>query len=79
TDASAITEKLQGFDEIASVRLSALSEDGKAAKMSVALSINPYSTEAIAFMENLRDDTPELLQEAGLEAESYYSGVTAKI
>ncbi|MBY0154936.1 MMPL family transporter [Cytobacillus oceanisediminis] len=79
TDASAITEKLQGFDEIASVRLSALSEDGKAAKMSVALSINPYSTEAIAFMENLRDDTPELLKEAGLEAESYYSGVTAKI
>nr|WP_285838795.1 MMPL family transporter [Cytobacillus oceanisediminis] len=79
TDASAITEKLQGFDEIASVRLSALSEDGKAAKMSVALSINPYSTEALAFMENLRDDTPELLQEAGLEAESYYSGVTAKI
>lgn len=79
TDASAITEKLQGYDEIASVRLSALSEDGKAAKMSVALSINPYSTEAIAFMENLRDDTPELLQEAGLEAESYYSGVTAKI
>ncbi|WP_342025582.1 MMPL family transporter [Cytobacillus pseudoceanisediminis] len=78
-DASAITEKLQGFDEIASVRLSALSEDGKAAKMSVALSINPYSTEALAFMENLRDDTPELLQEAGLEAESYYSGVTAKI
>ncbi|OHX50791.1 MMPL family transporter [Cytobacillus oceanisediminis] len=79
TDASAITDKLQGFDEIASVRLSALSEDGKAAKMSVALSINPYSTEAITFMENLRDDTPELLKEAGVEAESYYSGVTAKI
>lgn len=79
TDASAITEKLQGFDEIASVRLSALSEDGKAAKMSVALSINPYSTEAITFMENLRDDTPDLLKEAGVEAESYYSGVTAKI
>ncbi|WP_282139513.1 MMPL family transporter [Cytobacillus oceanisediminis] len=78
-DASAITDKLQGFDEIASVRLSALSEDGKAAKMSVALSINPYSTEAITFMENLRDDTPELLKEAGVEAESYYSGVTAKI
>ncbi|MGV3263620.1 MMPL family transporter [Cytobacillus pseudoceanisediminis] len=78
-DASAITDKLQGFDEIASVRLSALSEDGKAAKMSVALSINPYSTEAITFMENLRDDTPELLKEAGVEAESYYSGVTTKI
>ncbi|UOE53702.1 MMPL family transporter [Bacillus sp. CMF12] len=79
TDASAITDKLQGFDEIASARLSALSEDGKAAKMSVAFSINPYSTEAITFMENLRDDTPALLKEAGVEAESYYSGVTAKI
>jgi putative drug exporter of the RND superfamily len=79
TDASVITDKLQGFDEIASVRLSALSEDGKAAKMSVALSINPYSTEAISFMENLRDDTPSILKEAGVEAQSYYSGVTAKI
>ncbi|WP_264737865.1 MMPL family transporter [Cytobacillus firmus] len=79
TDAGAITDKLQGFNEIASVRLSALSEDGKAAKMSVALSINPYSTEAITFMENLREDTAELLKEAGVEAESYYSGVTAKI
>ncbi|WP_370222999.1 MMPL family transporter [Cytobacillus sp.] len=79
TDSAAITEKLQGFDEIASVRLSALSEDGSAVKMSVALSINPYSTEAISFMENLREDTPELLKEAGVEAESYYSGVTAKI
>ncbi|RBP96019.1 RND superfamily putative drug exporter [Cytobacillus firmus] len=79
TDAIAISDKLQGYDEIASVRLSAFSEDGKAAKISVALSINPYSTEAITFMEKLRDDTPELLKEAGVEAESYYSGVTAKI
>ncbi|WP_436371995.1 MMPL family transporter [Cytobacillus sp. BC1816] len=79
TDANAISDKLQGYDEIASVRLSAYSEDGKAAKISVALSINPYSAEAITFMEKLRDDTPELLKEAGVEAESYYSGVTAKI
>lgn len=78
-DASAITDKLLDFDEIASVRLSALSEDGNAAKMSVALSTNPYSNKAITFMENLRDDTPELLKEAGVEAEAYYSGVTAKI
>lgn len=78
-DSSAITDKLQDFDEIASVRLSALSEDGNAAKMSVALSTNPYSNKAITFMENLRDDTPELLKEAGVEAEAYYSGVTAKI
>ncbi|MGN7177430.1 MMPL family transporter [Cytobacillus sp. SAFR-174] len=78
-DTAAISEKLQEYEEVASVRLSALSEDGKAAKMSVALSINPYSNEAISFMKNLRDDTPELLEEIGVEAESYYSGVTPKI
>ncbi|SUV06128.1 MMPL domain-containing protein [Cytobacillus firmus] len=78
-DTAAISEKLQEYDEVASVRLSALSEDGKAAKMSVALSINPYSNEAISFMKDLRDDTPELLEEIGVEAESYYSGVTPKI
>ncbi|WP_404354940.1 MMPL family transporter [Cytobacillus firmus] len=78
-DTAAISEKLQKYDEVASVRLSALSEDGKAAKMSVALSINPYSNEAISFMKDLRDDTPELLEEIGVEAESYYSGVTPKI
>lgn len=47
--------------------------------MSVALSINPYSNEAISFMKDLRNDTPELLEEIGVEAESYYSGVTPKI
>nr|WP_285876792.1 MMPL family transporter [Fictibacillus phosphorivorans] len=78
-DADAISKKLQEFDEVASVRLSALTEDGKAAKMDVALSINPYSNKAIDFMRNLRDDTPELLKEIGVDAKSYYSGVTPKI
>jgi putative drug exporter of the RND superfamily len=78
-DTSAIIEKWQSYDEIASVRLSAQTEDTKALKMNVALSMNPYSTEAIDFIEDLRKDTPELLEELSIGGEAYYSGVTAKI
>jgi len=78
-DTVTVIEKLQGFDEIASVRLTAKSEDSKAAKMSVALTMNPYSTEAIDFMQELREETPEMLDELSIDGEAYYSGVTAKL
>ncbi|MFB5282567.1 MMPL family transporter [Peribacillus sp. Hz7] len=78
-DTVTVIEKLQGFDEIASARLTAKSEDSKAAKMSVALTMNPYSTEAIDFMQELREETPAMLDELSIDGEAYYSGVTAKL
>lgn len=78
-DTKAIIDQWQSYDEIASVRVSAQSEDAKALKMSVALSMNPYSTEAIDFIEDLRKDTPELLEDLSIDGEAYYSGVTPKI
>lgn len=78
-DTTAIIEKWKSFDEIASVRPSVQSDDSNALKLSVALSMNPYSTKAINFMEDLQEKTPELLEELSIDGKAYYSGVTARI
>ena len=41
--------------------------------------MNPYSVEAMDFIEDLIDETPEILDDLGLDAEAYYSGVTPKL
>ncbi|MBY0148742.1 MMPL family transporter [Neobacillus niacini] len=79
TDVTAFTEKLQEYDKIASVRLTAQSEDAKALKLSVVLAMNPYSTESMNFIKDLREDTPNLLKDLSISGEPYYSGVTAKL
>lgn len=78
-DAAKITEKLNAEKEIASVRLAGITEKGDAAKFSVALDMNPYSVEAMDYMEELRNQSPELLEDLGLEADAYFSGVTPKL
>lgn len=78
-DTAAIIEKWSEFDEIASVRMSAISDDAKALKLSIALSINPYSTEAIDFIEDLRENSPKLLDDLSINGEAHYSGVTPKL
>lgn len=78
-DITTLTEKLEGYDEIASVRLTAQSEDSKAIKLSVVLAMSPYSTEAIDIIENLREDKTNLLKDSSISGEAYFSGVTAKL
>lgn len=78
-DVTAFTERLQEYDEIATVRLTAQSEDAKALKLSVVLAANPYSTESMNFIKDLREDTPNLLKDLSISGEPYYSGVTAKL
>lgn len=78
-DAVKITEKLNAEKEIASVRLAGITENGDAAKFSIALDMNPYSVEAMDYMENLRNQSPELLKDLGLKADAYFSGVTPKL
>ena len=71
--------KLEGYEEIESVRLTGITEDSKAAKFSAALTLNPYSTEAIDFVEELQKESDTILHELSLHGDVYYSGVTAKI
>ncbi|WP_099364440.1 MMPL family transporter [Fredinandcohnia onubensis] len=76
---TAFAEKLQEYDEIATVRMTAQSEDSKALKLSVVLATNPYSTESMTIIKDLREDTPNLLNDLSISGEAYYSGVTAKL
>ncbi|WP_144475781.1 MMPL family transporter [Cytobacillus oceanisediminis] len=65
--------------EIASVRPAGLTENGEAAKFSIALDMNPYSIEAMDYIEKLRDDAPQILDDLGLKADAYFSGITPKL
>ncbi|GAK42389.1 MMPL family transporter [Paenibacillus urinalis] len=71
--------KLENYEEINSVRTSGVTEDTTAAKFSVALTMNPYSTEAIDFVEELRSQSEAILNELSLQGDVYFGGVTAKL
>lgn len=72
-------QTLKGYEEIDSARLSGTTEDGRAAAYSVTLTLNPYSPEAIDFVEELRGQSDEILRELSLNGSIYYSGVTPKL
>lgn len=78
-DTMKLIEKLQSEEEIASIRPAGVTENGEAVKFSIALAMNPYSVEAMDYTEELLDKTPELLEELGMDAKAYYSGVTPKL
>lgn len=73
------TNELSNYKEINSTTLVAVTEDQTAAKINVSLTMNPYSSEAIDFVEDLRAGTDDLMKELGLDAEVYYSGTTLKL
>lgn len=76
---TAITEQLLANDAIASVRPSAASDDETKLKLSMAFELNPYSPEAIDKLEEMREDSAEILKAAGIEGELHLAGVTAKL
>ncbi|MGI2329169.1 MMPL family transporter [Planococcus sp. YIM B11945] len=77
--AASLTDALNGYDEIASARPSGQTEDGGALKYSIALSMNPYSTEALDFVEDLRSDSAALLEDASIDGETHFGGITPKL
>ncbi|WP_455661496.1 MMPL family transporter [Pradoshia sp.] len=78
-EVAAFAEKLAEYDEINSASPSGITDDGKAAKVTVSLTLNPYSTEAIDFMEELRSESDELQESANMDADISYTGTTAKL
>ncbi|WP_342430972.1 MMPL family transporter [Neobacillus sp. FSL H8-0543] len=78
-DSTTIIEKLQTEKEIAAVRIMGQTEDAKALKLSVSLSLNPYSKEALNYVDDLREKTPEMLKDLSIDGEAHYSGVTTKL
>lgn len=78
-DAAAVAEKIEAYDEVASVRLLGQSEDSSALKLSIALSMNPYAVASIDFIKSLRDEAPRMLENLSIAGEAHFSGVTAKL
>ena len=77
--AAALAEELTSFEEIASARLSGQTENGEAVKYSIALSLNPYSVEALDFMEELRVDSASLIPGAAIDGDAHFGGITPKL
>ncbi|MGM9945057.1 MAG: MMPL family transporter [Lysinibacillus sp.] len=75
----AFLDKLASYDEIGSIRVSGTTEDETAVKYTVSLALNPYSIEAIDFMEGLRNETDAIVKDLDLSADVYYSGITMKL
>ena len=74
-----ITEELLADEMIASVRLSAVSNDETKLKLSMAFDLNPYSLEAIDQLEKMRDKSADILTAAGIDGEIHFAGTTAKL
>lgn len=71
--------KLEGQEHVASVRLVDVTEDASAAKYTMSLDLNPYSVEAIDFIDELRANGDLLLADASLSGDLHFSGVTPKL
>ncbi|MGM9948537.1 MAG: MMPL family transporter [Lysinibacillus sp.] len=78
-DIQAFRDQLTSYEEINSATLAAVTEGQTAAKINVSLTMNPYSSEAIDFMEDLRAETDAVMTDLGIEADVYYSGTTIKL
>lgn len=77
--AAKLAEELTAYDEIASARPSGQTENGEAVKYSIALSLNPYSTQALDFIEDLRNESGDVLEAAGIDGEAHFGGITPKL
>ncbi len=75
----ALQEKLDSYKEVASVRLTGVTDDRDAASYSIALNTDPYSVEAMDFMKEIRDNGDRLLKDASISGDSHVAGVTAKL
>lgn len=75
----AIQDYLSTQEGVASVRFQGLTEDEKNVKYSVALSLNPYSIEAIELIDTMRKNSAQLLEDFQLSGEVHFAGVTAKL
>ena len=78
-EVAAFAKKLSEYDEINSASPSGITDDGKVAKVTVSLTMNPYSTDAIDFIEELRTKSDELQKDTNLKADVSYTGITAKL
>ncbi|MFK8794554.1 MMPL family transporter [Planococcus plakortidis] len=74
-----IAADFEGAEQIGTVRPSGLTEDGQYGKLTVSLAENPYSSEAIEFLGDFREDNSSYRFEDGGEADLSFAGTTAEL
>lgn len=76
-------QEVSGFfsdnKHIASATPSGVTEDGKHGKITVSLKDNPYSKDAIEFLDKFRDDHGKYRLDNGDEVKLTYAGTTAQL
>lgn len=66
-------------EQIGSARPSGLTEDGKHGKITISLKDNPYSTEAIEFLEEFREEHATYRLTDDTNVDLSFAGMTAKL
>lgn len=66
-------------DEISSINIVNANEDFSAVSLSLSLALNPYSTEAMDYIDFLRTDFSDRLNQESIDAKAYFTGTTAKL
>lgn len=77
-----VQEIAQDFSEnenIGSARPSGVTDDGKYGKITISLNEDPYSVEAIDFIEKFRDENNSYQLSNGKEVKLEFAGTTAKL
>ncbi len=70
---------LEEQENVASVRLTNANEEQSLVKYSLAFDINPYSTEAIDHMGDMRTSGKDILKAAQIDGDIHFAGTTAKL
>ncbi|NME05338.1 MMPL family transporter [Psychrobacillus sp. BL-248-WT-3] len=70
---------LEEQENVASVRLTNANEEQSLVKYSLAFDINPYSTEAIDHMDDMRTSSKDILKAAQIDGDIHFAGTTAKL
>lgn len=78
-DVQEVADNMLTNDQIGSARVSGVTDDGEYGKITVSLTENPYSVEAIDFLRNYRADNETFKLVNGQEVELEYAGQTAKL
>ncbi|MCM3601906.1 MMPL family transporter [Robertmurraya korlensis] len=73
----AIMKELQKQPLVSGVRPSVVSEDQKVVQFTLTYTESPYDIETMDALEETRDDSQQILKDAGLEGELYFAGETA--
>lgn len=74
-----ISASLADEEKIGSARPSGLTEDGEYGKITVSLKDNPYSVDAIDFLEDFREENSTYLLSDNSTVELMYAGMTSKL